>query len=342
MEWSSIAFVALTALVLVYLVPNRARTRQVLLEARTDDRFSEELRVVAKATPKPAQVAAPAQQRRGQVLGITATEREGTAMRRPHDLDDRAAAVAAERASSQQQWRRMQLARRAAAARRRLVLTAVLLTAAVTGWVGVAAASWLMVAAIVPTALLVVVLILGRRAVVLNARADAAHARRAEQVREMLVRGPDYGGSDSDGLPVGVHRRHGSGLGVVAGGAADGHAQDDSDQTAVAAPALNFRTEPTAVVGAFAGSGIGGEEAPSDETWTPVPVPAPSYTFKPPAPRWQPAPLDLPEPVLTARGVVGETTDAELGAESTEAADDIPVPGLDLDEILARRRAAGA
>src|SRR5690625_6206642 len=49
---SSALFASLVGLVLLYLVPNRARTKQILLESRQDDRFSPELRVIARASKK--------------------------------------------------------------------------------------------------------------------------------------------------------------------------------------------------------------------------------------------------------------------------------------------------
>lgn len=67
-------------------------------------------------------------------------------------------------------------------------------------------------------------------------------------------------------------------------------------------------------------------------TWEPVPVPRPSYTLKPAVRRAEPAPLVLDEPA------------AEAVVESVAAAPEPAVEttgSIDLDAVLARRRAAG-
>lgn len=94
-------------------------------------------------------------------------------MRRPNVVADRMAAQNA----AEKQRRRAQLAHRAAAARRRLVLTVALLLATVAGGITVAVSSLSVLFVVVPAVLLGSVLVLGRRAVVLNARADARYAR---------------------------------------------------------------------------------------------------------------------------------------------------------------------
>lgn len=65
----------------------------------------------------------------------------------------------------------------------------------------------------------------------------------------------------------------------------------------------------------------------ADRTWEPVPVPRPSYTLKPAVRRAEPAPLVLDEPAA---------------ASALEAVPAVQTTGsIDLDAILARRRAAG-
>src|SRR4051794_14504397 len=71
------------------------------------------------------------------------------------------------------------------------------------------------------------------------------------------------------------------------------------------------------------------EAVSADGTWTPVPVPPPTYTLKPVAPRWVPAPL---EPSLAPAGLPAATAPPVLRLVEEE-------PEVDLDSVLARRRA---
>ncbi len=128
-----------------------------------------------------------------------------------------------------------------------------------------------------------------------------------------------------------------------------------------AAPGLTWRGEPTPPVVAEVGDGQGaGPASPAQSTpaapspdvagdgraddpgdgWTPVPVPAPTYTMKPTAPRMSAAPLALDDPEPRAAGAAAAT--APSPAPSAAAAGGpAPTPGLDLDAVLSRRRAAG-
>src|SRR5690625_1336380 len=180
---SSALFASLVGLVLLYLVPNRARTKQILLESRQDDRFSPELRVIAKASKnnvtKPSKKTTPNTgeittdtARCGYVLTQT-NPPETIMMRRPNVVADRMAAQNA----AERQRRRAQLDRRAAAARRRLALTVVLLAATLGGGITAAVSSLSVLFVAVPAVLTASVLVLGRRAVVLNERADARYER---------------------------------------------------------------------------------------------------------------------------------------------------------------------
>ncbi len=73
------------------------------------------------------------------------------------------------------------------------------------------------------------------------------------------------------------------------------------------------------------------------EQWQPVPVPPPTYTLKPAVHRPAPPALDTTTPVAgTSSGDPG----AGAGVSGTAEPDD--VPELDLDAVLARRRAASA
>lgn len=223
-------------------------------------------------------------------------------MRRPNVVADRMAAQNA----VERQRRQEQLARRAAAARRRLVLTVVLLLATLSGGIAAAVAPVSVLFAVVPAALLASVLVLGRRAVVLNARADARYLRLEQARAEDLA-----AASEPD---------------VVTEPAPE---SDESVAVAAEQPAEVADDGPKEV---------------ESETWTPVPVPAPTYTLKPAAPRWEPAPLDLPEQDYLAPSARNEQVE-EVPSQQTKT-EVAPVARdeaeMDLDAILDRRRAAGA
>lgn len=86
------------------------------------------------------------------------------------------------------------------------------------------------------------------------------------------------------------------------------------------APAARYEDRPIAVTAATG----------TDGTWSPVPVPPPSYVGKARAPRPDPRVLDLTKPGEWTAALDGE--DAGLG---------ILDEGPEIDEILTRRRAAG-
>ncbi|SDS21792.1 hypothetical protein SAMN04489860_1061 [Paraoerskovia marina] len=81
--------------------------------------------------------------------------------------------------------------------------------------------------------------------------------------------------------------------------------------------------------------------------WEPVPVPRPTYTMKAAAPRREPAPLPTPSsPPVAERPDESASTPAPESTPTADAGatqDDPPTDtlGLNLNEILARRRAAG-
>jgi hypothetical protein len=70
------------------------------------------------------------------------------------------------------------------------------------------------------------------------------------------------------------------------------------------------------------------EALAADGTWTPVPVPPPTYTLKPVAPRREPAPLE-PAVAPAARPAAAAAPSLRLVEE----------PEVDLDSVLDRRRA---
>ncbi|NCT92329.1 hypothetical protein GXB85_15415 [Cellulomonas sp. APG4] len=317
---------------IAYLVPQRLRFRQQLLDARAEDRFSDGLRVL-----RVAEVPAPVREVRTArpLLHPAAARGGGGAMDRPHAAGDRIVADAVRRSAAEHARRAAHLAQRRAAARRRALLTVVLLVAAVGGWAvaGLASASLLLGA--VPTVLLGGVLVLGRRAVVAGHRADAAWAAGASD-RLPLARTAHVIGRavhPSEATTEVIARVPAAPVRRSAAAAARGEARTEPERSTTAAPSQPEVRE---------------QEATEEPTWAPVPVPRPTYALKPAAPRREPAPLTAEHlaPQQVAEQVDADQDAAGTGAvaESTPpAASTAPAPsaGLDLDAVLARRRASG-
>lgn len=367
--------IALAGLWIAYLVPHRLRYRQQLLESRADDRFSEHLRVlkVAQAAsggaadvrhharPSSAQLHPSLHAGRERRAG-----RGGRSMDRPHAARDRIAADAARRSAAEHAQRAAHLARRAAAARRRALITVVLLLAVAGGWAAVAAMSAALLVGAVPTVLLVAVLGLGRRAVVVGARADAEWEAGAATRLPAPARTPSVVGRavrPSDAVTEVMARvpsevTDASAARTVArAGAAARAASAATDSSAVAATSdaahdeafptsrpERSRSTPTADVAGRAAD-------PEASTCEPVPVPRPAYTLKPAARRAEPAPLVLDDAsraesaAAAHHEAVADETPAPsrdgAGSSAGTSAGRPAVGGVDLDGILARRRAAG-
>lgn len=361
---------------IAYLVPHKLRHRQQLLESRTDDRFSDALRVLAVTGPegsgrrRRAEVAGgvrqdcgPVEKRAGLLTPgtgnrLATTERGGAEVDRPHGTQDRIGADAARRAAQLQAAHAAATARRGAAARRRGALAGVLLAATVVGWVVVGVTALGVLAGVVPTVLLAGVLGLGRRAVVQGRLAEDEWQRRIHEATAPLrERAARPGRKGAAGRAV--------------------HPSLTETQAIE-------RVRADAPVRTSTRVRDGGREG---DTWTPVAVPRPTYATKAPAPRREPAPLGEVEgsthaapvrrsttapdeatvaqaPAAAATGTDGPTSTAPptapaapaaptaAGAEASPAAtvaagttapaSDEPSGSIDLNAVLARRRAAGA
>ena len=225
-------------------------------------------------------------------------------MDRPHALADRVVADAARRTATERAQRAAYLARRSAGAHRRAVLAGLLLVFAVVGWVAAAVGGPVLALGLAPTALLAAVLVLGRRAVLLGRRADADWA----SGRPALA--------PAQRVPTAV-----------------GHAVRSSEDVtevmgrvaATSATSATTAQRAADVVPASAET----SEATVGPTWVPVPVPRPAYALKPAVRRPEPAPLALDD--------AGEVADYQRAPQVAAPA----TGGIDLDAILARRRAAG-
>lgn len=417
---SGIVALAVFLLWVGFYVPHRVRHRQQLLEARTDDRFSGSLRVLAVAGPGgggmdrwdarldgvttvAAIASGPAGGGRPLLGGAGSQARSEDRTHEEEGTHAMGSTVSASpsrgapprRQPASEQSRLALLERRAAAARRRLALTVVLLLASVVVWVVVALGYLPWWAGVVPTAVLGLVLVLGRRAVLAAQRSDAAWlAERRAAAR--AARGTVLGAPPA---PRGARPRvtgravHGSQVSTQmiprvtpqdlaranataetlpgASGASASSARERTTASSTTTAEGSGSEEPASARGAAGATAVGvtevsveatevvevevvdEEHVPSGRAWDPVPVPPPTYTMKPTAPRREPAPLTDDDVVSPARAsaatvpaaAVEVVVDVPSGAPEPAAGDErkpsTETLGLDLNEILARRRAAG-
>lgn len=292
----------IVVLVLAYILPVAIRSRQVVVDSRVDDRYSGDLRVVATAGHRP--VATPGSTR------VLVHQRLNEEHPMKSQADRLLAASDARRLAAARAARAAASSSRAAAARRRLLLTVAVAGLTVAGWVGWGLLSWPMLAGIVPAVALVGVIALGRRAAALGAAADARWEREIAQIT------------------------------------AQAHRRSASKVRASGRPRLRVDVDPTTLVTDAAPAPEKPAETPSEPaSWTPVPVPPPAYTLKQSAPRRQVSPLVMDAPTERMDPVAepapgaapAEERSAEPAAETTT-----PVaPAMDVQAVLARRRAAG-
>jgi hypothetical protein len=372
-SWGGLAAVALFVAWLAYFVPLRVAARDQLVGARTGDRFSGSLRVLAVAggapsvpTPSVGVTHAPAASLMVAAPPSHAAQGSGGEPGRTIVRTGRPTAVP-------------DAARRGAAARRRLLLTLALIALTFVMGVGALAGpvSWIAVA--VPALLLAAVLLLSRRAVASARRAEAArfeaarsraiarrraalgapplprsgerlrvtgHAVRTSQNATQMI--PRVTAEDLERASIAAARRTaqpGSESQTTTARAQDRPSNDDAEplpgeQGSAPSPAAHAPVPEPAE-----------PRPPSKTPWEPVPVPRPTYTLKatagrPPAPE-QPEPA--PTTVSASASARGDDAGlAGLAAPGTLSSDVIEEPspttetlGLSLDAILARRRASG-
>lgn len=366
MDISGYVVLGIATLFFLYLMPQLIRSRQDVVDSRVDDRFSADLRILATAgtvgsPPRPVfdDDGAPRA-----YLHDPRLRTEVSAMNRPPALGSRAASTttprtsvgaprptsaatsAAPSAASQARTaaRAESVRRRRAAARRRLVLSLVLLAATVAAWAAVAFGLAVGAVAAIPTVLLAVVLVLGRRAAIAGQRIEQAW--RQEDARASAEPAPARAAREEN--QVGAQPAHRTGAArperrPQARVAADPVTElIPQIEVAPSATGLTWHGEPTApdvaeVDATPASTGRTAPEAVAAEgSWTPVPVPVPTYTLKPQAPRRDAAPLVLEEPASAVTGGV-----VALEPEDRAADGGAPARALDLDAVLSRRRAAG-
>ena len=254
-------------------------------------------------------------------------------------------------------------ARRAAAARRRLLLTVALLALSVGAWIAVAATTLTVAIAIGLTAAFAGVLGLGRSAVRTATRNDAALRARLQT-----------GAAPVPSRRAPTKRRKGPGATIVGRAIRGNSATTEMISSAevskragrtTSASAKAPKTGSTAVVAeaqvteTAATPAAGEQAAVVQETATAethgtgelssYTVPRSTYTTKAHAPRREPAPLTDAD-VTTPASAVARAKAAEAAEAAARAAaaieDDVEISpdglGVDLNRILARRRASGA
>lgn len=362
MDISGYVVLGIATLFFLYLMPQLIRSRQDVVDSRVDDRFSADLRILATAgtvgsPPRPVfdDDGAPRA-----YLHDPRLRTEVSAMNRPPALGSRAASTTTPRTSvgaprptsaatsaatqARAAARAESVRRRRAAARRRLVLTLVLLAATVAAWAAVAFGLTVGAVAAIPTLLLAVVLVLGRRAAIAGQRIEQAW--RQEDVRASAEPAPARAAREEN--EVGTQPAHRTGATrperrpQARVGADPVTELIPRIEVAPSTTGLTWHGEPTApevaeVDATPAATGRTAPEAVAPEgSWTPVPVPVPTYTLKPQAPRRDAAPLVLDEPASAPTAVAAEPQSGDRAADGGA-----PARALDLDAVLSRRRAAG-
>ncbi len=365
------ALVVLVAVLAVYLLPLLVGRREVMGLSRAQDRYSGNLRVLATGASAPSVDEACAD---GVHAEIFKNRPEVRAMNRPAVRNVRALRTERELVRARRAHEQGRENRRVAASRRAIValsLLAVLLGVVVASVV--TALPWW--SALAPAVLLGTSMLVGRQAAVSSAEADRRERRRISRLESELSRltttpvsvepageAPEQAASEplreaqdraGDGEPHDGLRAGGRSHTAVRRdeGARDEGGRDE--QEVEAARQAQDVTVPGMTVGAWARAVLPASapqvsaasdvvEEPTTATppqgWSPVKVPAPTYTLVTSGPRRVIDNLEedsQPSAPVPVRPVSARTYPAL--EEETELA-----APIDLDAVLERRRAAGA
>ena len=254
-------------------------------------------------------------------------------------------------------------ARRAAAARRRLLLTASLLALSVGAWIAVAATALAVAVPIVLTAAFAGVLGLGRNAVRTATRNDAALRARLQTGAAPVPsrRAPSKRRKAPGATIIGRAIRASSATTEMISSAEVSKRAGRTTSASAKAPksgsiavvtqvqAAETAAAPTAGEHAAGVQDAATEEAHGTGELGSYTLPRSTYTTKAHAPRREPAPLTDAD-VTTPASAVARAKAAEAAEAAARAAaaveDDVEISpdglGVDLNRILARRRASGA
>jgi hypothetical protein len=375
------AVLAVIALWIAYLVPHKLRHRQQMLESRTEDRYSAALRVLAVSGPvgsrrrlradnvargirpdcgSPQKRIALLNRGTGAPIG-----NEGRDMDRPHTTAEGMGADAARKVAQLKAAHAAATARRGAAARRRGALAGSLGVLTVVGWIVGAVTAVPLLVALIPTALLGSVLVLGRRAVVQGAAAEVEWQRRIVEAATPVVRSPRPGRVGASGHAVRASIDATQAMPRVDDRSSVKKVTDaDATWTPVDVPRPTYTTKPRAPrrepapLGEVEGStavrpartteratgtesaGSGARKATEAPPATATPEPAAARaTADVAAAQASPTPATDPGEPTTARRVDG-AADPAAPAVATAPAEE-PSGSIDLNAVLARRRAAG-
>lgn len=318
-------FVATAVIVLGYVVPHLVRAREVTVDSRVNDRFSEALRLVEVGIPE---------QRAGSSTAMIHTSgkkrTEALAMIRPtapHAARVNARELAASRAACA-----AEISRRDAASRRRMVVMGVLALA--TAAVGILGAT-----AVIHAAFVAIPAVLLASAGYLSVRAEKARrvadARTRSQMHRLDQRLRLFRSEESaPAEPLPARQTFDE---VLAGGAHAPTVLPDSEprHARTIVPEDEHITVPV------------DERTPHERAesrrevreataWTPAPVPVPTYTLKQDAPRRAVPPVvtEAPEDgtLVPERPTHAVTARRDADSDSAFTA---------VDTVLARRRASG-
>jgi len=362
------AVLAVIALWIAYLVPHKLRHRQQMLESRTDDRYSAALRVLAVSGPvgsrrrlrsdnavRGIRPDCGSPQKRTALLHRGTGARignEGRDMDRPHTTAEGMGADAARKVAQLKAAHAAATARRGAAARRRGVLATALSALTVVAWVVGAVTAVPLLVALVPTVVLGSVLVLGRRAVVQGEAAEIEWQRRIEEAATPVVRAPRPGRVGASGRAVRASVDATQAMPRVndrktADPTAKKVTDADADATwsPVDVPRPTYTTKPRAprrepaplgeVEGSTAVRPARTVAQPAAETTAgPAAQPAAETTAAPAA-------ETAAAPAETAARRVDGAADPAVPAAATATVQDEPTGSIDLNAVLARRRAAG-
>jgi hypothetical protein len=304
---SSLVFIAIVALWLLALVPAWVRRRHHLVSGPVGDRFSTRTRVLeSRPQRRGARTAHADHQGQGPTGERAPAEERGSA--------GEEASAAMEVSATEMPVRRASSAspRRSTAqvaARRRSAVLLVLVLATLVSWVVVVAAAsgvapsligGVGMGAAVPATVLLALYVLALR----SAARRRGSARRA-------TRRPSSSHSGNQ-TPTRDHARVADQAGSLSGARQKSKVRRKGQRQAPARPVVRQNPQRQFVtqridldLESLTAPDVVAEAPVTDESWTPVPVPPPTYTMKPVVTRGAPSPLDLAHRLDLAEGASG-------------------------------------
>lgn len=330
--------VAIAVIVVAFVLPQVLKSRSLLGQSRSEDRFSQDLRVVSNESPAETH---PAHEIGSLPLHL---RNSGDRMNRPltrsvrlsYDIREYTKARA-ERAAA--------ISRRSAAAKRRAALAAVaaggLVVCAILMSTSICGPEWLAL----PAGLLALDLAVGVFAARRGAQEDAAFLERINEIQGRLERTP--GGRRA--LATYQHRPQAHSIPIPTSAppaASPAAAADSSTPVCTGESSCNIASEiqeASVETVAEVSPEVAEEPEPQEKPkWTPTPLPPPSYTLKArvayahaPAPEEADTDSQATTPYRPQKAT-------PLPAGAALSAEELVVMPVDLEVILQRRRATGS